>query len=103
MNVNRLLTEKQMSAALEWDIHGDSFDAHRTVFNKIVTARKPYECQNCWGPINVGEQCRSAKILFPNDGTFQTFRWCFDCCAVSDNNDSLVDRCMKFSERKDKP
>lgn len=52
----------------------------RTLTDKIVTARKVYECHDCCGTISTGEKCRARTDII--DGEIHRYRWCHLCCAA---------------------
>lgn len=52
----------------------------RTLRDKIVTARKPGECQDCGETIQPGQRIRSRTDFF--DGMVKSFRWCAKCCEA---------------------
>lgn len=52
----------------------------KTLSDKIVKARKGYECNDCCGTISPGEKCRARTDV--TDGDIQRYRWCQHCCAA---------------------
>lgn len=52
----------------------------RTFHDRLVIARKEYECSHCGGVICVGDRHRSR--VDKADGEIVKFRWCPACCAA---------------------
>lgn len=60
----------------------------RTLKDKMGTARKAGECQDCGQMIQPGERIRLRTDIF--DGELMSFRWCQLCCeamAISGDDD----------------
>lgn len=82
---------------------GKGDDIYRVLSNKVVTARKAHECQQCLGPIEPGERHRAQREVSPDLGC-RTFRFCPECCAAfavsgRDCGDALVER-WRLGERR---
>ncbi len=70
----------------------------RTLSDKIVTARKVYECNDCCSPINPGEKCRARTDII--DSGIHKYRWCHLCCAaMAAHGDSVDDGTDEWERR----
>ncbi len=77
-----LAVNYNLNDALSFDAFQGDFgygDEH-TFENKIVTARKDYDCHNCDMAIAKGEKHRVMKEKA--GGEMNTYRWCGLCCVA---------------------
>lgn len=58
---------------------GDNFDVNR-IKDKVVTTRKDYVCQHCYGIVAKGTLSRN--IVESLEGNLHSFRFCTDCCKA---------------------
>lgn len=66
----------------------------RTLKDKMATARKAGECQDCGQEIQPGERIRIRTDIF--DGDLMSFRWCQLCCeAMAISGDDEMDMWSK--------
>ena len=52
----------------------------RTLFDKMVTARKARPCCDCWQQIVPGTRIRSRSDVY--DGAVRSLAWCTECCEA---------------------
>lgn len=72
-----------LNASLNFDwFQGDfGYADDVTLSNKIVKARKEYECHGCGHAVRIGEHHRSMTSRF--DGEIHSHRWCQNCCIAA--------------------
>lgn len=63
-------------------IDTDFYEAASVSSDKIVRARKRWECCECPEPIQPGEEYHYVRGLW--DGTWRTFRTCMPCKRIRD-------------------
>ena len=86
---------------------GDNFEVTR-IKDKMITARKDYVCQHCYGIVHKGTLSRN--IVESLEGKLHSFRFCTDCCKAmvlqlqiwngdSELSDDLDEDIEPFEER----
>jgi len=76
------LSDKEKQDLLYYDVfEGDFGDpGDRCLENKVVIARKEHECFGCGNTIEIGSYNLIRKMVWADDKSFVSYRWCQNCC-----------------------
>jgi hypothetical protein len=72
------LSSTEERDVLCFDPWGERDATYVTLRSGFVNARKPHQCDICFGPIAVGERVWAKTET--DDGKGKTFRFCAECC-----------------------